>query len=171
VNGVLAESASSPAPVWPAEGLYISDRSSGSREFKGLIDEVRLSDVARDSDWIGTEYAMMNESDDFMSLGLEEFVETPVVSGESPVDGSIGVSLSLSSLGFDLLDYQGDSVNWSVETSPNIGSGSSSVSGSGSVSVPVSGLIGDTVYVWFVNVSDGSHDLNESFGSGVWSDR
>jgi len=130
-----------------------------------------VSDVARDGEWIATEYVMMNDSMGFIDMEVEEFVETPVVSGESPVDGSVGVSISLSSLGFDLVDYQGESMSWSVETSSNIGSGSGSVVGYGSVSVPVSGLIGDTSYLWFVNVTDGSNMINRSFGFMTESDR
>lgn len=60
------------APTWPAEGLYIGDRSAGNRRFHGIIDEVRLSNIARGSAWIATEYVNQNNPSGFYSVGAEE---------------------------------------------------------------------------------------------------
>ena len=40
--------------------------------FNGSIDEVRISDIARDSDWISTEYNNQNSPSTFYSVGSEE---------------------------------------------------------------------------------------------------
>jgi hypothetical protein len=66
INGVCN------APTWPAETLLIGDRSAGSRQFHGFIDEVRLSNVARSRGWITTEYVNQNSPSSFYSVGPEE---------------------------------------------------------------------------------------------------
>lgn len=39
-------------------------------EFDGLIDEVRISNIARTADWINAQFLSMNDS--FISYGIEE---------------------------------------------------------------------------------------------------
>jgi hypothetical protein len=82
-------------------------------------------------------------------------VEAPFVSDSVPVDGDDWVSVDLSELSFRLDDLQGDSMDFSVETSPDIGSGSGVGVGNGVYGVSVGGLDYNTDYVWFVNVTDG----------------
>ncbi len=71
-NGGTSTSHACNPPTWPAEDLYISDRSQGSRQFHGIIDEVRLSNIARSSAWISTEYNNQNDSSTFYGIGAEE---------------------------------------------------------------------------------------------------
>jgi len=82
-------------------------------------------------------------------------VEAPFVSDPVPVDGDSWVSVDLSELVFSLKDLQGDSMDFTVETSPDIGSDSGVGVGNGTFSVSVGGLDYSTDYVWFVNVTDG----------------
>jgi len=60
------------APLWPTEGMYLGDRSAGNRQFHGILDEVRFSNVARAADWIGTMYNNENNPSSFYSVGSEE---------------------------------------------------------------------------------------------------
>jgi len=64
------------APNWPSEGTFIGDRSAGSRQFNGIIDEVRFSDVARSSGWIITSYSNQYDPSGFSSVGNEETLPT-----------------------------------------------------------------------------------------------
>jgi hypothetical protein len=53
--------------------LHIGNGSGESdQEFDGLIDEVRVSNTARSSCWIGTEYNNQSSPDTFITLGSEE---------------------------------------------------------------------------------------------------
>lgn len=81
----------------------------------------------------------------------------PVISEIVPRNGANYQSINLSSLNFTLRDYQNDSIDWTVETSPNIGSGSGSHVGNGRYSVPVSGLQYNTSYTWYLNATDGTY--------------
>jgi len=129
-----------------------------------LLDELRVSNVARGSGWVNTSFNSMSDPDLFVSVGIEEIVpQTPVVFDPSPVDGELDVSVSLSSLSFTLVDYQGDEMSYSVESYPDIGTGGGT-GGNGLYSVDVSGLDYSTVYVWYVNVSD-------PLGSGSWNNQ
>ena len=78
-----------------------------------------------------------------------------MISSESPPDGATGVAVSLSTLSFDLTNFQGDSMNYTVSTTPNIGGGSGKNVPDGRYSVSLGGLGYSTTYLWVVNVTDG----------------
>ena len=79
----------------------------------------------------------------------------PTVSNPSPANQSPAVSPSITQLTFDLSDLEDDPMNYTVTTSPNIGSGSGTDVPDGSYSVSVSGLLYSTTYTWTVNATDG----------------
>jgi len=107
-----------------------------------------------------TEYHWQVEVSDGFDTTLEDFwfrteATAPVVSNPFPVDGGVDVSVNLSELSFSLMEPQGDLMDFSVETVPDIGSGSGTGVVNGTYSVSVGGLKSMTDYVWFVNVTDG----------------
>ena len=90
--------------------------------------------------------------------------QAPEVSNPIPPDESIGILTSLSNLTFDITDYQGDLMNYTVETSPNVGSGSNNGVSNGTYSIPVTGpLEYDTDYTWYVNCTDGIYNRRVVF--------
>src|SRR4029077_21258933 len=48
-----------------------SDAGTASREWNGVIDEMRVSNIARSADWILTEYNRQNAPGTFITLGAE----------------------------------------------------------------------------------------------------
>jgi len=78
-----------------------------------------------------------------------------MISSESPPNGAAGVAVSLSTLSFDLTNFQGNPMNYTVSTMPNTGGGSGINVSDGRYSVPVRGLSYSTTYLWVVNVTDG----------------
>ena len=109
----------------------------------GLLDEVRVSNTARNSSWVKTSFYTMSDPTSFFSLSSEEIgiTEEPVVSNPVPTDGEANVSITLAELRFSLSDFQNDSMDYTVETSPDIRGGSGSGVGNGTYSVSVSGLL------------------------------
>jgi len=94
----------------------------------------------------------------------------PIVSGENPSNTSTGVSISLSELSVSITDSDGDLLNYTIETSPYIGSVDNSSTGNhtsgetgGIKTCNTSGLEHDNTYTWYVNVTDGTDWTNESF--------
>jgi len=87
----------------------------------------------------------------------------PVISGETPADGSVDVPLSLSELRFQISDLDGDTMNYSVTTTPYIGGGSGNNVKDGTYSVPVSNLDSNTKYSWHVIVSDGEDTTEKTY--------
>jgi hypothetical protein len=83
--------------------------------------------------------------------------EYPYVFDPLPIDGNQWIPTDISQLRFNLKDYQGNSMNYTVETVPDIGTGEGNNVGNGSYSINVSGLEYSTDYLWFVNVTDGEH--------------
>jgi hypothetical protein len=55
-----------------SRSLKLSEDWSSSYHFKGLIDEIHLSNVARSAAWISTEYNNQYDPDSFYSMGSEE---------------------------------------------------------------------------------------------------
>jgi|GEM_PF-5147313 len=71
LNGVVKSKPCSP-PTWPADGMYVGDRSGGGRQFIGIIDEVRFSNIARSNAWVTTCYNNQNNPAGFIHVGTEE---------------------------------------------------------------------------------------------------
>lgn len=81
----------------------------------------------------------------------------------SPSNGSTGVSVSTSSLSVTITDSDGDTFNWTIETSPNIGNSSGNNTSNGTKTCSVSGLSYSTTYTWYVNATDSYASTNESY--------
>jgi len=87
----------------------------------------------------------------------------PIVSDPSPEDGVRYVPIGLSQLSFKLKDLQGDLMDYTVETVPDIGSGSGTGVGDGTYSVDISGLDYSIEYTWYVNATDGTYWKHKVF--------
>jgi len=92
----------------------------------------------------------------------------PIISNPSPANDEREVSIDITQLQFKLKDYQGDAMEYTVQTSPNIGSDHKIGVHNGTYSVTVSGLTYGVAYRWYVNVTDGTHWTRKvyQFGTG-----
>jgi len=109
-----------------------------------------------------TEYSWHIEVTDGKDTTTNDFIFTteaiaPIVSNPSPQDGERYVPLSLSHLSFHLKDFQGDLMDYTVETVPDIGSGGDTSVGGGTYTIDINGMDDSSVYTWHVNVTDGDH--------------
>ena len=121
------------------------------------------------SDWYGVETITftaedtggLTDSDDATFMVIAH--DAPVLSGLSISNGATEVSISTSSLSITIEDPNGDSIDWTIETSPNIGSNSGNNDSNGSKSCSISSLAYSTTYYWFVNATDGTYWTNGSY--------
>ncbi len=90
----------------------------------------------------------------------------PSLINEYPTDLSTGIITAISKINVTIQDPDMDSMNWSIITSPNIGTNSSNNVYNRSISCDVSGLITGTVYYWYVNVTDGIIWTNQTYSTG-----
>lgn len=88
-NGVLVSSTASGNTNSLASNIRIG-RAFSSNYFGGLIDEVRVSNTARTSDWILTQYNNQNDPSSFYSYGGEEVENKTVTS--TKVSGGVNTS-------------------------------------------------------------------------------
>jgi hypothetical protein len=89
--------------------------------------------------------------------------QVPVISDENPPSGSVDIPLSLSKLSFRLSDADGDLMDYTVTTEPNIGSGSGNNKKNGVYTIPISGLEWDKSYKWKVKVTEGKSIVEKVF--------
>ncbi len=87
----------------------------------------------------------------------------PTLSNETPTNKSKNLSILLSLINVTINDLDGDSMDWTIETVPNIGSDSNNGEGNGSISAAISGLTSGTNYTWYVNVTDGMDWTNATY--------
>ena len=87
----------------------------------------------------------------------------PFIDDPSPVNSSTGISVSTSLLCINIEDADGDTFNWSIITSPNVGSISVNVASNGSKFCNITGLDYSTSYTWYVNANDGNVWTNKSY--------
>jgi len=88
--------------------------------------------------------------------------DPPSFSNEIPPDESANVPLSTSILSVDISDPEGDNIDWTIQTIPNVGSSSGTGQTSGTKTCTISGLAYNTTYTWIVSAIDPS-------GSGEWT--
>lgn len=87
----------------------------------------------------------------------------PIISNPLPADGERDVPMDLPQLQFTLKDYQGDAMEYTVETSPNIGFKHETGVHNGTYTIPISGMTYGATYRWFVNATDGAHWTRKVF--------
>jgi hypothetical protein len=142
--------------------VLISDVSQ--RWIKGVIDEVRISNITRPAAWMQTSYNNQKNPTTFYTIGSEEAIpEAPVVFAPSPPQNAINISPSLTQLDFNITDYQNDLMNYTVTTYPDIGSSSGVNVSSDRFTVFISKLQYFTTYTWTINVTDGTHWTNITY--------
>jgi hypothetical protein len=145
-------------PLAIGKGVYSSWYLNGS------LDEVRLSDTNRSASWVLTDYNNQEDPSTFCALGdEEELPQAPAVTDPFPLDGAVNVPLDLQELSFNITDYQFDFMNYTITTSPDIGSSLEPNVMNGVYYAPISGLDYSTTYTWTVNATDGNHTTIRNF--------
>jgi len=137
---------------------------SGSGNMKGNgVYTVPVSNLQGSTEY--TWYVSVSDGQDTTekTFSFTTVFEAPIISNPSPSDGSDNVQVDISHLSFTLSDPQGDLMDVTVETQPDIGSYSDSNVNQGTFNIPVSGLDYFTDYTWYVNVTDGVHWKREIF--------
>jgi len=76
---------------------------------------------------------------------------------------STSVNISLQELSVMITDLDNDLMNYTIKTSPNIGSMYGFDVGNGMITCDIGGLLPETRYYWYVNVTDGVHWTHCSF--------
>ena len=117
-------------------------------------------------------YVFVNASDEydtnnaiyiFSTINEPGANEPPIISSPSPSDDSTGVSISLNKLSILINDSDGDLFNWSITTSPDVGSSYGSNYSNGTKTCYLSALSYSTTYQWIVSVNDGSSWSNKTY--------
>jgi hypothetical protein len=75
INGVPGGTGSYAGPIpTDTRDLYMGGRTGGDDLINGILDELRISNVARSADWIKTEYNNQNSPSTFYTVGKEESI-------------------------------------------------------------------------------------------------
>lgn len=131
-------------------------RGLAMRHLNGTVDEIQISNISRSESWILTSYNNQLNSSSFLNIGSEETIpQGPFISDPSPSDRSAGVELDLGQLTFKLQSYQSRTMNYTVTTNPDVGSGGNNNVEDGQYSIDISNLAGSTTYTWVISATDG----------------
>ncbi|MGD6934074.1 MAG: LamG-like jellyroll fold domain-containing protein [Candidatus Bathyarchaeia archaeon] len=93
----------------------------------------------------------------------------PIVAPVSPASDQLNVPITTTQLSFNMREHQGQSVNYTVTTSPNIGSVNGSSIGDTNnwrtytVNIDPGSLAYDTTYTWTVNATDGTYNTTKTY--------
>jgi hypothetical protein len=87
----------------------------------------------------------------------------PTVIAFDPLNNSTNNDLDLSFTRAYIMDTDGHSMEWSIETVPNIGGSSGTTDEDEYIYCPISGMVDNTTYAWYVNVSDSYEWTNETY--------
>ena len=146
------------------------DSGGGDYPFQGSLDEIRLSNIARSSEWISTTYNTINAPDDFFSFGEEEVYPPnyrPNITSPDPANNSIEIDVGLGELSVTIEDPEGDSFDWTIDTSPDVGSASGTDESNGTKTCDLEVLDYGTTYTWTVTATDS--DGSEETATEIYS--
>jgi hypothetical protein len=169
INGELKDSNNTwDEAVWIDEAnVSIGTENLASRFFKGILDEIRISNIVRSAAWINASYNTMNSPALFLVFGAQEVPNVPpAVSSPNPADESNGQGLN-PSLSVQVNDNNNDLMDvtfrtnasgiWTdIETNRSVSNGTYSQTPSNMDSYL-------TRYYWSVNVTDGQDWTNRTF--------
>jgi len=142
-----------------------------THQFDGKLDEVRVSNIIRNSSWISASHNTTNNPSTFLSFGSEE-QPAPELGNPVPSNGATSVSVPPSSFNITISDLNGDNMNitWRTNESGswvtfNETNGSGSGVGNGTYNVTNTSWVGSnlTKYWWSVNVTDGYGWTNNTY--------
>jgi uncharacterized repeat protein (TIGR02543 family) len=169
VNGIqkTTTGTSKIASIYDNTGvpLYVGRCAYNSARYvKGGIDEIRISNPARSTGWVLTSYNNQQNPSTFYYIDQGETLpNNPFASDPTPSNGAQNVSVLLTELSFNLTDYQNDPMNFTLTTTPNIGSSSQTNVPNGRYHVPIFNIQGYTTYTWTVNVTDGTNTATSTY--------
>jgi hypothetical protein len=139
--------------------------------FDGVIDEVKISNLARSADWIASEYNNQSSPSTFYSVGAANI---PSISTLSPSSGAVGTSVTIAGLffgstqGSSTVNFNGTTASvtsWS-DTSINVSVPSGATSGN--VVVTASGVTSNPA--WFTVPGTSSSIYSYSYSRRITID-
>jgi len=147
--------------------LTIGETSAGGWvDFDGKIDEIQISNTARNWSWINASYHNQNQTTNFMTFDVVEIYQAITLTDEQPSNGSVDVSLTPSlnvtvnrSLGgdMDIFWYSNSSGSWLLfDTNLTVDNGTYR-------QINSNFSIYNRTYYWRVCANNDTYWLNETY--------
>ena len=128
--------------------------------FKGIIDEVRISNLIRSSDWQVTAFNNYNSPGTFSLIGSEESITgnlPPTFSNEQPQNNAINIPITQATVSVNITDMNGDLFDWTIQ-GMYVTSASANDDSNGTKSADlITPLPYSTSIIWYVNATDGNY--------------
>lgn len=167
VNGVQTDTSTESLQSAVTTEARISTDNWGE-PFNGIIDEVRISNTARNHSWIATSYNNIENQNEFIRVGEEESA-APIVSDPFPSDGDDSVARQPSYFEITVFDPNPELLNITWRTNQSgawetFNETNMVLDGTYQVTNTTWVTTFDYMYWWSVNVTDGTHWTNETYG-------
>ncbi|MFA5102634.1 MAG: DUF2341 domain-containing protein [Candidatus Thermoplasmatota archaeon] len=134
--------------------------------YTGIIDEVRISNIDRSSDWLLTIYNNYNNPGAFITLGDEQSRPgnlPPIFTNEQPQHQTSNVEITQVTVSVLINDTNGDAFDWTIE-GQYVTTASGNDEGNGT---KIANLIIPLPYyadiLWYVNATDGTAARNATY--------
>jgi hypothetical protein len=88
---------------------------------------------------------------------------TLLLSNETPTNGTSSVPLTTTTLSIHIEQTYGHLFNYTIHSTPNIGSTTAQNTGNGTKTCAITGLSYSTTYHWYVNATDGTSWTNATY--------
>ncbi len=175
VNGQLRNSTATTHSLTDNDFVIGSDISTLSFFHYGKIDEIQVSDIARNQSWIQTTFNNIENQSDFIQFSSEESA-APDVHSPYPSDGNEFLPKIPSYFEITVFDPNPELLNitwrtnqsgvWKTFNETN-GSGNGVPDGTYQVTNTTWVTLFDEIYWWSVNVSDGLHWTNKTYSFAI----
>ena len=144
-----------------------SQNSNANNENNGTktLELTNLSYNTAYTIWVNTtdNYSSSDNFYIFTTRYNDSFNQAVNCSNQNPTNSSTSVSIDLDTINITLEDPDGDTFNWTIQTSPDVGNSSGVLATNGSKNCSISGLSYSQTYTWYVNSTDGSNTTNETY--------
>ncbi|RKY68399.1 MAG: hypothetical protein DRQ24_11755, partial [Candidatus Latescibacterota bacterium] len=143
------------------EGILVYNDTGSQYEDTGLAPHTTYYYQA----WSYTTWGDLQQwSDNSVSANNITKNSVPSISNPSPGNNSVDVDITQSSVSVTITDIDGDTFNWTIETSPDVGNASGNNENNGTKICTLSTPLNyNATYTWYVNVTDGYDWTNKSF--------
>jgi len=170
VNGILRDTNSSTGTNYHSADNFIG-REGYKGYYQGNMDYIIAYDKELSYNEVNMSWDNINDTANFFTFDPPQY--PPNISSPYPTNESTCVNVSTSTFNVTIEDSEGDTFNWSIDTSPDVGNSSGTDASNGSkectLDTPLPYHTTITVYVNITGYTGTSPPINRTYTFTTWN--